>query len=123
MSGDHASALGPDLALVADLVEGAGGLCSVAVARPDGTVHATVVNAGLVSHPTEGRPVIGFVARPDAAKVRHLRRARRAAVTFRVDWQWATVEGPATLAGPDDPLAGLAAPDVAELLRRVFTAC
>ena len=95
----------------------------MAVARPDGTVHASVVNAGLVSHPGEGRPVIGFVARPDAAKVAHLRRARQAAVTFRVDWQWATVEGPVTLVGPDDPLAGLGPADVAALLRRVFTAC
>jgi PPOX class probable F420-dependent enzyme len=112
-----------ELALVSGLVAGSGGLCSVAVARPDGTVHATVVNAGLTPHPTDGRPVVGLVTRPGAAKVRHLRATPRAAVTFRVDWRWATVEGPVTLVGPDDPLAGLDAAALAALLRRVFSAC
>lgn len=115
--------LDADLAFVRQLVAGCGGLCSVAVARPDGTVQATVVNAGVVEHPADQRPVVGFVANPAAAKVAFLRRAGRAAVTFRVDWRWATVEGPVTLAGPDDPLPGLPPGQVPALLRRVFVAC
>lgn len=112
-----------DLALVSELVAGCGGLCSVAVTRPDGTVHATVVNAGLTRHPADGRPVVGLVARAAAVKVRHLRATPRAAVTFRVDWRWASVEGPVTLIGPDDPHPGIDAAGVAALLRQVFSAC
>ncbi len=47
-----------------------------------------------------------------------------AAVTFRDGWQWATVEGRAELAGPDDPVDWLDGPDrLRLLLREVFTAC
>ena len=55
--------------------------------------------------------------------MRHLRGNPRAAVTFRVDWRWATVEGPVTLVGPDDALPGFDPGDVPGLLRRVFAAC
>jgi PPOX class probable F420-dependent enzyme len=115
--------LAGDLAVVRELVAGSGGLCTVAVARPDGTVHATVVNAGLTEHPVDGRPVVGLVARSAAAKVRFLRATPRAAVTFRVEWRWATVEGPVTLVGPDDALPGLDSGQVPALLRQVFKAC
>ena len=45
------------------------------------------------------------------------------AVTFRNGWQWATVEGNAELAGPDDPQPWLTDADQLRLLlREVFTA-
>jgi hypothetical protein len=44
-------------------------------------------------------------------------------VTFRKGWQWATVEGRAELAGPDDPQPWLTdAEQLRLLLREVFTA-
>jgi PPOX class probable F420-dependent enzyme len=111
------------LDLVAELVGGSGGLCTVGVTRADGSVHATVVNAGLLAHPVSGRPVVGFVARSGARKVAHLRARPRAAVTFRVDWRWATVEGDATLVGPDDPHPEVDADRLRRLLREVYQAC
>jgi PPOX class probable F420-dependent enzyme len=112
-----------DLDLVRELVAGSRGLCTVGVSRPDHTVHATVVNAGTLPHPGHGADVVGFVARTDAAKVRYLRVNPRAAVTFRVDWRWATVEGPVTLIGPDDPYEGITAERLRVLLRDVFAGC
>ena len=94
----------------------------VAVARPDGTVNTSVVNAGVLADPVTGEDVVGFVARGDARKLRYLRETGRAAVTFRSGWQWVTVEGPARLAGPDDELPGLPPEQVPQLLRDVFTA-
>ena len=45
-------------------------------------------------------------------------------MTFRNGWQWATVEGLAQLAGPDDTQKWLRGPDQLRLLlREVFTAC
>jgi hypothetical protein len=76
----------------------------------------------VLDHPVGGRPVVACVVRADARKLRLMRRSGRAAVTFRVGWQWATVEGPVELCGPDDPLAGVAAGQVPALLRAVFAA-
>jgi hypothetical protein len=42
-------------------------------------------------------------------------------VTFRDGWRWATVEGRAELAGPDDPRPWLAGDRLRLLLREVFT--
>src|SRR5438309_10789745 len=91
-----------DLTTVQALVAGERGLAVVATSRPDGSVQATVVNAGLLPHPLTGAQVVGFVAMGGSAKLRHLRLQPRATVVFRVGWRWATVEGPVTLIGPDD---------------------
>ena len=40
----------------------------------------------------------------------------------RAGWQWAGVEGPAELAGPDDPLEGIDGEGLRLLLRAIFTA-
>jgi len=111
-----------DLALIRRLVAADHGLAIVSVARADGTVQTSLVNAGVLDHPITGEPVVAFVARGDASKVRLVRRGGRCAVTFRSGWEWAAVEGPATLIGPDDELAGFAAAAVPQLLRDVFSA-
>ena len=111
-----------DLDLVRRLVAGDHGLAVVATTRSDGSVQATVVNAGVLDHPVHARPVVAFVVRGDARKLALLRRAGRAAVTFRVGWEWATVEGPVDVAGPDDALAGVDPAAIPALLRAVFTA-
>jgi PPOX class probable F420-dependent enzyme len=111
-----------DLALVRRLVAAEHGLAVVATTRSDGSLHASVVNAGVLDHPVTGRPVVGLVARGDAAKLRLLRRTGRASVTFRSGWEWAAVEGPVDLAGLDDPLEGFDPAALPGLLRDVFTA-
>ena len=40
------------------------GLAVVATRRVDGSVQASVVNAGVVDHPATGGPVVGFVVYP-----------------------------------------------------------
>ncbi len=106
----------------AALVPGDHGLATVATVRADGTVQATVVNVGVLPHPVSGEPVVGLVARGGAAKLTNLRARPHATVTIRAGWQWVTVEGPVTLIGPDDAVAGIDAQRLAALYREVFVA-
>ena len=50
-----------DLDSVKRLAPGAGYLAVVATTRPDGTVHASVVSAGVLDDPVTGRPAVGMV--------------------------------------------------------------
>ncbi|HEX5293387.1 MAG TPA: pyridoxamine 5'-phosphate oxidase, partial [Streptosporangiaceae bacterium] len=43
-------------------------------------------------------------------------------VVIRAGWEWAGVEGPVELAGPDDPMPGVDAERLRLLLREIFTA-
>ncbi|GAC1515323.1 MAG: TIGR03618 family F420-dependent PPOX class oxidoreductase [Chloroflexota bacterium] len=98
------------------------GLAVVATQRRDGSVQASVVNAGVLDHPVTEKPVVAFVAQGGSAKLRHLRHTPRATIVFRSGWQWIAVEGPADLAGPDDSAQGIQAADVPRLLRDIFIA-
>jgi PPOX class probable F420-dependent enzyme len=98
------------------------GLSVVSTLRPDGTIQASVVNAGVLSHPVSGQPVVGFVARGGTRKLANLRAGRPATVVIRAGWEWAAAEGPAELAGPDDPMPGIDAERLRLLLREIFTA-
>ncbi len=110
------------LELVRRLGRESHGLAVVATTRPDGSVHASLVSAGVLDDPATGEPVVGLVVRGDARKLAHIRRSGRAAATFHSGWEWATVEGPARLAGPDDVLEGFDPAGLPGLLRAVFTA-
>ena len=103
----------------AALVGGDHGLCVVSTARADGTIQSSVVNAGTLKDPLTGEQAVGLVARGDSRKLKNLRERPRATIVIRVGWQWAAVEGPTTLIGPDDNAEGV---DVRLLLREVFTA-
>ena len=96
-----------ELADFARLVPGDHGLCVVSTLRPDGTIQSSVANAGVLDHPVTGLPVVGLVSRGDARRLAHLRLQPRATVVVRAGWQWASVEGPVDLCGPDDVLAGV----------------
>ena len=96
------------------------GLAVVVTTRDDGSAQATVVNAGVLSHPLTAEPIVGFVARGHAKKLTHLRLRPRVTVVFRAKWEWVTVEGEAELAGPDDVLDGLQPGAVAGLLREIY---
>ena len=94
-------------------------LAVVATTRADGTVQSSVVNAGVLAHPTSGEPVVAFVTY-GPVKLANLRARPAVAVTFRAGWQWATAEGEAELLGPDDET--LEPERLPQLLRDVFTA-
>ncbi len=111
-----------DLAAFAALVPLEHGLCVLATTRPDGTVQASVVNAGVLRHPVTGAEVVGLVAAGGTRKVRNLRADPRATIVVRAGWQWATVEGTAEIVGPDDPRAGVDGDGLRVLLRDVFRA-
>jgi PPOX class probable F420-dependent enzyme len=106
----------------AGLVPGDHGLVVVSTARADGTIQSSVVNAGVMNHPETGEPVVAFVAAGSARRLVNLRARPRATVVLRAGWQWAGVEGPTELIGPDDPHAGFDAERIRVLLRDVFTA-
>ncbi|RBY83747.1 pyridoxamine 5'-phosphate oxidase [Geodermatophilus sp. TF02-6] len=97
-------------------------LAVVSTLRADSTIQSSVVNAGVMPHPAGGHPVLGFVTY-GRVKLANLRGRPQVAVTFRHGWRWATVEGRAELAGPEDPQPWLVDADgLRLLLREVFTA-
>lgn len=97
------------------------GLCVLSMLRPDGSVAAAVVNAGVLPHPLTGEPVVGFVAR-GLRKLEHLRADPRATIVARAGWRWAAVEGTVEVFGPDDPHLEIDAETLRLILRKVFVA-
>ncbi len=110
-----------DLDLVRRLVTGDHGLAVVAVLRPDGTVHTSVVNAGVLDATVDGVPVVAFVVRGDAKKLAFVRQAGRANVVLRAGWEWAAVEGVVDIVGPEEAASDPTI-DLPKLLRDVFVA-
>jgi hypothetical protein len=88
--------------------------------KPDGSVHASVVNAGVIDDPIDGHPGVGAVVHGASRKLDLLRQSGMATVVFKSGFEWAAVAGPVRLIGPDDGTDfGL---DVPELIRSVFRA-
>lgn len=99
------------------------GLAVVSTLRSDATIQASLINAGILEHPATAEPVVGFVTY-GRVKLANLRARPATALTFRDGWRWATVEGRAELAGPDDRPGWLSGDDQLRLLlREVFAAC
>ena len=111
-----------DLSAFANLVPLDHGLCVLSTLRGDGSIQASVVNAGVLAHPLTGEQVVGLVAAGGARKLHHLRADPRATIVARAGWQWATVEGEAQLIGPDDPHPDVDGERLRLLLREVFRA-
>ena len=111
-----------DLAEFTGFVARDHGLAVVSTVRPDATINSSVVNAGVLPHPTTGVQTVAFVSRGDARRLAYLRGTPRVTVVLRAGWQWAAAEGPVQLCGPDDPLPGVDADGLRLLLRAVFTA-
>ena len=108
---DEAAALGRDER----------GLAVISTLRADDTIQCSVVNAGLLAHPSTGAPVLAFVTY-GRVKLANLRARPQLTVTFRSGWRWAAVEGHAELAGPDDAQPWLDDEGLRLLRREVFTA-
>ncbi|MFI7672384.1 TIGR03618 family F420-dependent PPOX class oxidoreductase [Actinophytocola sp. NPDC049390] len=111
-----------DLAAFAELVPLDHGLCVVNTLRRDGSVQSSVVNAGVLDHPSRAERVVGLVAMGGSRKLRNLRADPRVTIVARAGWRWATVEGVAEIVGPDDPRPGIDDEALRSLLRDVFTA-
>ncbi|HUD80011.1 MAG TPA: TIGR03618 family F420-dependent PPOX class oxidoreductase [Streptosporangiaceae bacterium] len=96
-------------------------LAVISTARADGSIQASVVNAGVLPDPGTGQDVVAFVTY-GRAKLANLRARPHLTVTFRAGWQWAAVEGQAQIIGPDDPAPGVDAERLRLLRREVFVA-
>jgi PPOX class probable F420-dependent enzyme len=103
------------------LAEADRGLAVVSTLRADATIQSTLVNAGIINHPETGDTALAFVS---AGKIRHanLRARPQITATFRREWRYATVEGRAEIAGPDDARPWLDSERLRLLLREIFTA-
>lgn len=106
-----------DLDLVRRLAGADQGLAVLATSRVDGTIQASVVNAGVMAGP-DGGDAVALVARGGGAKLRNLAERPHATIVFRAGWEWVSVEGPTRIVGPDD----VDAESFRLLLREVFTA-
>jgi PPOX class probable F420-dependent enzyme len=111
-----------DLKDIEHLAAQAGHLAVVTTSRDDGSIHASVVSAGLLAHPLTGRQVLGLVAIGGSVKLRNLRRVPRATAVFRSGWEWVALEGHASLIGPDDLFEGFDRTRLPQFLRDVFLA-
>ena len=98
------------------------GLSVVVTRRPDHTPHTSVVNAGVLHSPLDNTESVAFVAAGRTRKLTNLRSDPTISIVARVGWRWATVEGTATLIGPDDPDPGINSEQLRLLLRDIFTA-
>lgn len=110
-----------DLAALEEIAAGDHHLAVVSTTRPDASVQASVVNAGILPHPVSGEPVVAFVTY-GRIKLANLRHRPRATLVFRSGWRWGAVEGACDIAGPDDALAGFDPADLPSLLREVYRA-
>src|SRR3954471_1448594 len=95
------------------------GLAVVSTVRADATIQSTLVNAGVLPHPSGEGEVLAFVTY-GPVKLANLRARPQIAVTFRSGWRWATVEGRATMLGPVD--GEISADRLRTLLRDIFKA-
>ena len=109
------------LADVAALAAKEQGLAVISTVRGNGSIQASLVNAGVLPDPFTGEQVAAFVTY-GKVKLANLRQRPQLAVTFRSGWAWATVEGSAQLIGPDDPHPEVDAERLRLLLREVFVA-
>jgi hypothetical protein len=111
-----------ELSDVRELAQASGFLGVFSTVRPDGTVHSSLVSAGIIDDPSTGQPCVGVVVGGGAKKLEFLRRSGRATVLFKDGWLWAAVEGPVRLEGPDDPASDGSDRAVPDVVRAVYQA-
>ena len=107
----------PDLAVVRDLAALADHFAVLATSRKDGTVHASLVKAGVLDHPDTGEASVGIVVGGDARKLGHLRTTGQATIVFSRGARWVAVDGPVRITEADEGTER-----VAPILRSVYTA-
>ena len=112
----------PSLASFARLVPLDHGLSVVVTRRADLTPQTSVVNAGVLGHPSTGVECVAFVSASTTRKLINPRKDPTIAVVIRAGWPWVSVEGRASLVGPDDPEPGVDDERLRLLLREIFAA-
>lgn len=110
-----------DLQRFAQLASQVDGLAVISTARTDGSIQCSLVNVGVLASPLEGEPVLAFVTY-GKVKLANLRRRPQLSATVVSGWQWATIEGNASIIGPDDPHPDIDAERLRQLLREIFSA-
>ena len=109
-----------DLDFVSRLAAADHHLAVFTTARADGTVHASVVSAGVIADPVDGSAGVAAVLGGGTRKLALLRQGGRPTLVFKHGGEWAAVSGPVRLVGPDDGSdLGL---DVPATIRAVFVA-
>ena len=111
-----------DISAFAELVPLDHGLCVLSTLRRDGSVQASVVNAGVLAHPLTRVQVVALVAVGGARKLHNLRADLRATIVARAGWEWVAVEGNAEILGPDDLHPDVDSQTLRALLRTIFQA-
>ena len=96
-------------------------LAIISTLRHNGTIQSSLVNAGVLGHPSTGTPALAFVTY-GPVKLANLRARPQVTATFRSGWRWASIEGQAEIAGPDDPKPWLDDEGLRQLRRAVFMA-
>jgi hypothetical protein len=94
----------------------------VVTRRADGSPHCALVHAGVLDHPFDGEPVVGFVSWPRTVKLTHLLHTPSATLVFRDGWRWVAVEGTAELVGPKSRDGALGADVYDDIVRRILLA-
>jgi len=112
----------PDIHDVTSFLADENGLAVVSTTQADGRVLSSVVNCGVIDHPTTGVPSVALVSRGAAARIGHVRRGSPVTIAVRRGWRWVSVTGPADLIGPDDLPEGIDDERLRLLLREVFQA-
>ena len=111
-----------DLADFMRVATGSNTFCVLATTRENGTVQASVVNAGVLRHPAGDADTVVCVARGHSRKLANLRVRPAATMVAHDGGAWVTVEGRAELIGPDDPHPDFDGDALRRLLREVFRA-
>lgn len=112
----------PDLDDVTRFLAEETGLATISTVQSDGRVLSSVANCGVVDHPVTGERCVALVSMGSAARLRHVRRGSPVTIAIRRGWKWLSVTGPADLVGPDDPVEGVDADALRQLLRDIFIA-
>ncbi|HWM06437.1 MAG TPA: pyridoxamine 5'-phosphate oxidase family protein [Actinophytocola sp.] len=107
---------------ITELAKNENWLAVLVTTRASGEPSVSVVNAGILPHPTTGAPTVALVSQGNTAKLANLRANPQATLVFRSGWQWIAVSGATELAGPDDPHPGLDADALRRLLRDIYHA-
>ena len=96
------------------------GLATVSTVQKDGRVLSSVVNCGVIDHPTTDTPCVAFVSAGHAARLNHIRRGSQVTVAIRRGWAWRSATGAADLIGPHSLPENFSSEDLRLLLREVF---
>jgi len=96
------------------------GLATVSTIQKDGGILSSVVNCGVLPHPTTQKLCVAFVSAGNAARLKHIERGSQVTVAIRREWKWVSVSGKANLFGPEHLPDNFDPEQLRILLRDVF---